>query len=72
MARIKQTFDKVLDKNTSLAEIVGTLFSEQGITIFSILTGLLMTISTIGLAITGVLGGVGEGQEVLHQKTKGS
>ena len=57
MARIKQTFDKVLDQNTSLAEIVRTLFSEQGITIFSILTGLLMTISTIVLAITGVLGG---------------
>ena len=71
MARIKQTFDKVLDKNTSLAEIVGTLFSEQGITIFSILTGLLMTISTIVLAITGVLGGVGRGTGGSPPKDKG-
>ena len=71
MARIKQTFDKVLDKNTSLAEIVRTLFSEQGITIFSILTGLLMTISTIVLAITGVLGGVGRGTGGSPPKDKG-
>ena len=36
-----------------------TLFRDQGITIFSILTALSMTISTIVLAITGVFGRVG-------------
>ena len=62
VARIKQTIEKVLDQNTSLAERIRTLFREQGITIFSILTALSMTISTIVLAITGVFGGgVGTG-----------
>ena len=55
VARIKQTIEKVLDQNTSLAERNRTLFREQGITIFSILTSI--TISTIVLAITGVFGG---------------
>ena len=59
VARIKQTLEKVLDQNTSLAERIRTLFREQGITIFSILTALSMTISTITLAITGVFGGGG-------------
>ena len=57
VARIKQTLEKVLDQNTSLAERIRTLFREQSITIFSILTALSMTISTIVLAITGVFGG---------------
>ena len=71
VARIKQTLEKVLDKDTSLAERIRTLFREQGITIFSILTVLSMTISTIVLAITGAFGGGGGGgQEVLHQKMK--
>ena len=61
VARIKQTIEKVLDQNTSLAERIRTLFREHGITIFSILTALSMTISTIALAITGVFGGVGGG-----------
>ena len=43
----KETFAKVLDKDTSLGEKIRTLFREQGITITSILT-------TIGMAI-GVL-----------------
>ena len=43
----------------TLAERTHTLFCEQGITIFSILTALSMTISTIVLAITGVCGGGG-------------
>ena len=59
VARIKQTPEKVLDQNTSLAERIRTLFREQGITIFSILTALSMTISTIVLAITGVFRGEG-------------
>ena len=61
IARIKRILEKVLDKNTSLAEKICTLSREQGITIFSILTALSMTISTIVLAITGVFGGVGGG-----------
>ena len=59
VARIKQTLEKVLDKDTSLAERIRTLFKEQGITIFSILTALSVTISTIVLSITGVLEGGG-------------
>ena len=61
VARIKQTIEKVLDQNTPLAEIIRTLFSEQGISIFSMLNALSMTISTIDLTIKGVLGGVGGG-----------
>ena len=57
VARIKQTLEKVFDKNTSLAERIRTLFCEQGIRIFSILTALSMTISTTVLAFTGVFGG---------------
>ena len=69
-ARIKKTLEKSFNKNTSLAERIRVLFREQVITIFSILTALSMTISTIVLAITGVFG-VGGGQEVLHQKMRG-
>ena len=58
VARIKQTIEKVLDQNTSLAERIRTLFREQCITIFSKLTALSMTISTIALAITGAFGEV--------------
>ena len=57
VARIKQTLEKVLHKDTSLVEGIRTLFREQGITIFLILTALSMTISTIVLAIPGVFGG---------------
>ena len=57
VARIKQILEKVLDKDTSLAERICTSFKEQGITIFSILTAFSMTISTVVLAITGVFGG---------------
>ena len=52
VARIKQTLEKVLDKNTSLAERIRALFREQSITILSALTALSMAISTILLAIT--------------------
>ena len=34
IARMNQTLDKVLDKNTSLAERICTLFRELGTTIF--------------------------------------
>ena len=61
VARIKQTLEKVLDQNTSLAERIRTMFREQGITIFSVLTVFSMTIPTVVLAITGVFGGGGRG-----------
>ena len=70
VARIKQTLEKVLDKDTSLAKRIRALFRKQGITIFSILTALSMTISTIALAITGLFGGGNGREEVLHQKIK--
>ena len=57
VARIKQTLEKLPDKDASLAERIGILFKEQGITIFSILTLFSMTISTILPSITGVSGG---------------
>ena len=60
VARIKQTLEKILDKNTSLAERIRTLFREQGITIASILTALSTPISTNVLVITGAFGEEGE------------
>ena len=38
VARIKQTLEKVFDKNSSLGERICTFSREQGITIFSIMT----------------------------------
>ena len=61
VARIKQILEKVFDKNTSLTEKIRTLFREQGINIFSVLTAISITISTIVLAITGVFGEGGGG-----------
>ena len=52
VARIKQTIEKILDSDTSLGEKIRTLFKEQGITIFSLLTAVSMLISTIVLAVT--------------------
>ena len=65
---IKQTIEKVYDNSTSLAERILTLFREQSINIFSILTAFSMTISTIVLSTTDVLGGGGRGQEVLYER----
>ena len=71
--RKEQTLEKVFNKDASLAEKICTLFLEQGITIFSILTALSMTISTIVLAIVGFFGvfEAAGGQEVPHQMMKG-
>ena len=70
VTRIRQTLEKILDKDTSLTEIIHTLFREQGINILSILTALSMTISTIILPITGVFGG-GRGKVGSPPKDKG-
>ena len=61
VARIKQTLEKVLNKDVSLAERIRILFRKQSITIFSMLTALSMTISTIVLAITCAFGGGSRG-----------
>ena len=47
---------KVLDKDTSLAEKIGTLFREQGITIASILTAIGMAIGVLVEALLPVVG----------------
>ena len=72
VASIKQTLEKVLDQNTSLAERIRTLFPKQDITIFSILTAFSMTISTIVLAITSVFGGDVEGTGGPSPKEEGA
>ena len=50
---------------------IRTLFKEQGITIFSVLTAFSMTIAAIVLAITGVFGGGGGGTGVSPPKDRG-
>ena len=64
VARIRQTIEKVLDKNTPLPERILILICEQIVTIISTLTGLLAGIATIVLSVIGNFGG-GRGQEVL-------
>ena len=49
-----------------------TLFKEQGITIFSVLTAFSMTTATIVLAITGVFGGDSGGTRGTPSKDKGA
>ena len=61
VARIKQTIEKILDKDESLVERIHILFKEQGITIFLILTVFSMTIATTVLAIRGVFEGGSRG-----------
>ena len=57
----KETIAKVLDKDTSFAEKIQTLFREQGITIASILTAIGM--AAIGVLVEALLpsGGVASG-----------
>ena len=51
--RIRETFRRLLHKDTTLAERIRTLSREQGITISSILTAIGIAISTLVLALTG-------------------
>ena len=56
----RKTIAKVLDKDTSLAEKIRTLFREQGITIASILTAIRMAIGVLVEALLrGASGGGG-------------
>ena len=52
----KETIAKVLDKETSLAEKIQTLFREQGITIASILMAIGMAIGVLVEALLPVVG----------------
>ena len=52
----KETIAKVLDKDTSLGEKIGTLFREQGITVASTLTAIRMA---IGVLVEALLPGGG-------------
>ena len=56
---LKEMIVKVLDKDTSLAEKIKTLFREQGITIASILTAIKMAISVLVEALLPGGGGGG-------------
>ena len=55
----RETIAKVLDKDTSLAEKIRTLFREQGITIASILTAIRMAIGVLIEALLPGGGGAG-------------
>ena len=56
VSRIRETINRILHEDTTLAERIRTLFREQGITIASILTAFGFVISTIVLAVTGTGG----------------
>ena len=65
----KETIAKVLDKDTSLAEKIRTLFREQGIMITSILTAIGMA---IGVLVEALLpGGMASGDEPPLKDEKG-
>ena len=72
VARIRQTIERLLDKDMSLVEKICTLFKEQGITIFSVLTTFSVTVGTIVLAITDVSGGGSGGTRGTPSKDKGA
>ena len=55
--RMRETINRILHEDTTLAERIRMLFREQGVTIASILTTIGMTISTLVLALTGRGGG---------------
>ena len=62
ITRIKETIAKVLDKDTSLAEKIRTLFREQGIMIASVITAIEMAISVLVEALLPSGGGVVGGE----------
>ena len=58
-ARIRQTLEKVRDKNTPLPERILTLIREQIVTIILTLTSLLTGVATTALSVMGDFGGGG-------------
>ena len=68
-ARIRQTLEKVRDKNTPLPERILTLNCEQIVTIILTLTSLLTGIATIALSVLGDFrGGGGTGSPLPKDK----
>ena len=61
IARIKQTLEKVFDKNTPLPERILILISEQIVVMILTLTSFVTGIATILLSAIGDLGGGGGG-----------
>ena len=53
ISRVRETINRVLHEDTTLAERLRTLFREQGVTIVSVITALGFIISTLVLALTG-------------------
>ena len=53
ISRIKETINRILTGDTTLAERIKDLFRSEGVTIFSILTALGLAISTLIFALTG-------------------
>ena len=66
VARIKQTIEKILDKDTPLPERIRILIREQIVLKVSTLTTILTGIATIVLSAIGDFGR-GGGGEVLHK-----
>jgi len=58
-SRIRETTERVLNEDTTLADRLRTLFREQGVTITSILTAFGFIVSTLVLAIQNALGAGG-------------
>jgi len=58
ISRIRETIERALNADSTLAERLRTLFREQGVTIASILTAFGFIVSTIMLAIQTGSGGV--------------
>ena len=71
VARIKQTLEKVFDKNSPLPERFQILIREQIVTIVSTLSALLAGIATIVLSVIGDFRG-GGGTGVLPPKDEGA
>ena len=72
IARIKQTLEKTLDKNTHLPERIRILIREQIVTIISTLTAPLAGIATIALSVIGDFGGGGRGTGSSLPKDEGA
>ena len=59
VTRIKQTLEKVLEKNTALPERIRILIREQIVTIISTFSSLLAGVTTIVLSVIGDFEGGG-------------